>query len=796
MCNAGRAQAFRFGSWIMLIAVVLQFMEGCGMARQEQAGMLVPDSNSRAVPQPDASVLERDVLHSVAMQPQQPELPPFQMPMAAGEQRTLAQSALPHCATYLPLDLVRSGSAYISTGMPSNLVSAADQLALYSPCSSTAQPVLISELAYACYEFSVAGYAEAPTAGFLWSGSATPQVDGAYWVGLANWQRERWDWYAGPADSVLTLAGLSPYIEPATGRLLLLLLVPGNQQYALQRITLGAPEIRGSGALLESAGFVDLLPQFPEAGTGQTEADPAQVDLSGVCAPVRDQGQAQSGTAFAIADGAFNCELARLYSADGWDFAKSKNLCSPKYMYVETGAEQGLATPGAGRKTGACVDWLLRDGIATENSAPYLDLTNDEWSAEALADAQVLQIANYYRVNPAHAAGVQKVKVLLARFHIPVIVRINIDAAFCHYLPDSVWDYSGPTVSGQALLLVGYDDARQAFKARNSWSTAWGEGGYVWIGYETFVSHSAQAQPQGWIVFDDYNPATAQRFCSSQAGFASPTNVQASNGAYATKIVLSWEKNPEATQYVIYKDQPENNVAVVGDVSTWEDTNPGGTDCHAYWVQAAAGELASRLSTLDFGFVSQQVVVHSVAPTFGFTGQAMEFSADVTGAAPLTYTWDFGGGALPNTSSDATPAVTAGMPGMYSAYVKITNCYGSEKFTFGFIVNTPIFVMPDAADADWGPPITGSGTAADPYVFDGQNSDKEYSFCANTQADGDGNLIGTDTLQWEVFPPSSGTWTGSGTLRPTECSAGYIIAYNTAFYQHSYSIFFVTPPLP
>ena len=34
------------------------------------------------------------------------------------------------------------------------------------------------------------------------------------------------------------------------------------------------------------------------------------------------------------------------------------------------------------------------------------------------------------------------------------------------------------------MVVVGYDDAKQAFRIQNSWGRSWGDGGYGWFSYE------------------------------------------------------------------------------------------------------------------------------------------------------------------------------------------------------------------------------------------------------------------------------------------------------------------------
>jgi len=81
--------------------------------------------------------------------------------------------------------------------------------------------------------------------------------------------------------------------------------------------------------------------------------------------------------------------------------------------------------------------------------------------------------------------------------------------------------------------------------------------------------------------------------------------------------------------------------------------------------------------------------VTEVAPLTGASGSLVLFSATVTGDAPLIYSWDFGGGADPDTSSDVEPEVTLGAPDTYDASLAVSNSFGQDFFGFTLEVTVP-----------------------------------------------------------------------------------------------------------
>ena len=75
-----------------------------------------------------------------------------------------------------------------------------------------------------------------------------------------------------------------------------------------------------------------------------------------------------------------------------------------------------------------------------------------------------------------------------------------------------------------------------------------------------------------------------------------------------------------------------------------------------------------------------------VSPVSGVNGEEVSFNAEVQGTTPFTYAWDFGGGAEPNTSSEASPTVVLGSIGEYDASLTVTNEFGADTFDFTLII--------------------------------------------------------------------------------------------------------------
>lgn len=83
---------------------------------------------------------------------------------------------------------------------------------------------------------------------------------------------------------------------------------------------------------------------------------------------------------------------------------------------------------------------------------------------------------------------VDDLKLALQEGPLAVSMRVPNDGTFIgNGYKGGIYDYNGGVIpwetNGHAVLLVGYDDATQSFKVKNSWGAGWGESGYFRIAY-------------------------------------------------------------------------------------------------------------------------------------------------------------------------------------------------------------------------------------------------------------------------------------------------------------------------
>ena len=303
---------------------------------------------------------------------------------------------------------------------------------------------------------------------------------------------------------------------------------------------------------------------------------PASVDLS-VDAPLpRSQGRQGSCVGWAVA---FAVKTYHERIERGWPLTDERHVMSPAYVYNQ------VRVPGGGAYFVDAFNVLIEQGVSSWALMPYDPSDNrSQPSAAARAEAADYKIADWGAVQrTTHAVFVQEVKRHLAAGD-PVLIGVPVYPDF-HSLSESnpVYDDASGAVSGaHAIVIVGYDDARSAFKIINSWGTDWGIGGYGWIDYdasdsliwEAYVLEDVVASP------DDERPAAP----------SAPTPGTAAEGV-AVDTVLRWTRNARTTSFDVYvgTDRELGAVDFQGNVARAAFTPHLAPGSRYYWRVDARG---------------------------------------------------------------------------------------------------------------------------------------------------------------------------------------------------------------
>jgi hypothetical protein len=127
---------------------------------------------------------------------------------------------------------------------------------------------------------------------------------------------------------------------------------------------------------------------------------------------------------------------------------------------------------------------LIQVGVASEAQLPYTAscVYPSAIKTFRLNDGRIIQPTN-----------TDAIKSFIANRH-PVAINMLITLGFEQWGHGANRSevYAGQgyrqVLGGHAMLIVGYDDSRAAYRVMNSWGTSWGDRGYVWISYRYFES--------------------------------------------------------------------------------------------------------------------------------------------------------------------------------------------------------------------------------------------------------------------------------------------------------------------
>ncbi len=232
-----------------------------------------------------------------------------------------------------------------------------------------------------------------------------------------------------------------------------------------------------------------------------------KVDLSSMFPPPDSQGGLGSCTGWAIAYGARSYYLAAETKSRP---DTPEEIASPAFQYNHTAVKPPeVARTCGGAYYTTALRFMSETGSLSLREWPYTDkiCRPNNASASDLAKAAKNRVPGYRKLLPygGVATSMNPFKEALQAGH-PVMVAMVVYRNWYSYRGSHTFSIpAGVEPEGRgyhAMVVVGYDDARGAIRLQNSWGSNWGDDGYMWIDYDTFLRYTKEA-----YVFTGMQPA-------------------------------------------------------------------------------------------------------------------------------------------------------------------------------------------------------------------------------------------------------------------------------------------------
>jgi hypothetical protein len=200
--------------------------------------------------------------------------------------------------------------------------------------------------------------------------------------------------------------------------------------------------------------------------------------------PIKSQGT--FGTCVAWATG-YNMKTALNAIENGWseaDLKQDRNQTSPRDLWMSM-AKKDCKVGSLFRDA---LDAIEKNGVASMSDVSY-DKMEESCNLYGGLGDENNKIAKWRRIKEI---TVENLKGYLD-LNMPVLFGGNVGDRFTYwrfpyqFRTNKVFDHDSDHDGGHAMVVVGYDDCRQAFRVRNSWGENWGDNGSIWVDYNYFI---------------------------------------------------------------------------------------------------------------------------------------------------------------------------------------------------------------------------------------------------------------------------------------------------------------------
>jgi hypothetical protein len=219
--------------------------------------------------------------------------------------------------------------------------------------------------------------------------------------------------------------------------------------------------------------------------------------------PAGNQGNQNSCVGWAVAYGgkSYQEKIEENNSFMNGPALNTQAVFSPAFIYnqINNGVDGGSLFTDA-------LNVVSQQGAVKWAEMPYTDQ-----DFRRRPNQQQTEKAKKYRIDFWRRVNIADVKEVKAQVNAgyPVVIGAMIDQGFqsggkITAGKDYIWNSaSGQELGGHAMVVVGYSDAKAAFKILNSWGIEWGNQGYCWISYSFFPN----VVREGYVMKDAVNTA-------------------------------------------------------------------------------------------------------------------------------------------------------------------------------------------------------------------------------------------------------------------------------------------------